>query len=93
MSQDNFTLDGLKVEDEKILEEMDQTKGDKQKYYQLVAKRHELFLRYENLTSNHHTKYLINTMRQSIFTQVQLSKLEEQVANLTSRLDNSETKT
>jgi hypothetical protein len=86
-------ITGLRVADEKILEEMEQTGTDFDKYNRLVTERHKLYLQFEKRASNNTTRYLISTIRQNILTQIKVSVLEAEIVKLTIRVDNLETKT
>ncbi len=83
----------LRVADEKILEEMEKTGTDFDKYNRLVIERHKLYLEYEKRATDNTTRYLISTIRQNILTQIKVSVLEAEIIKLTIRMDNLETKT
>ena len=83
----------LRVEDEKILEEMENAGTDFEKYDGLVTERHKLYLEHEKRATNDTTRYLISTLRQNILTQIRVSVLEAELIKLTIRVDNLETKT
>jgi UDP-N-acetylenolpyruvoylglucosamine reductase len=82
----------LRVADEKILEEMEKTGTDFDKYNRLVTERHKLYLEYEGRATENTTRYLISTIRQNILTQIKVSVLEAELIKLTIRMDNLETK-
>jgi len=83
----------LRIEDEKILEEMENAGTDFEKYNGLVIKRHKLYLEYEKRATDNTTRYLISTIRQNILTQIKVSVLEAELIKLTIRMDNLEIKT
>jgi hypothetical protein len=83
----------LRIEDEKILEEMENAGTDFEKYNGLVTERHKLYLEHEKRATNDTTRYLIGTLRQNILTQIRVSVLEAELIKLTIRVDNLETKT
>ena len=83
----------LRVADEQILEEMEKTGTDFDKYNRLVTERNKLYLQYEKRASDNTTRYLISTIRQNILTQIKVSVLEAEIVKLTIRMDNLETKT
>jgi hypothetical protein len=83
----------LRVADEKILEEMEKTGTDFDKYNRLVTQRHKLYLESEKRATDNTTRYLISTIRQNILTQIKVSVLEAEIIKLTIRMDNLETKT
>ena len=83
----------LRVADEEILEQMENTGADFEEYNGLVIKRHKLYLKHEKRATNDTTRYLISTIRQNILTQIKVSVLEAEIVKLTIRVDNLETKT
>ena len=83
----------LRVADEQILEEMEKTGTDFDKYNRLVTERNKLYLQYEKRASDNTTRYLISTIRQNILTQIKVSVLEAEIVKLTIRMDNLESKT
>lgn len=87
MSEDQLMTD-FRNDDEKILDEIEVSGTDPEKYYQLILQRHRLCLDYERRATNDTTKYLLNTMRLNIITQMKVSVLENEVKKLTSSRDN-----
>jgi len=83
----------LRVADEEILEQMEQTGTNFGEYNALVRKRHKLYLKYEKRATKDSTRYLISTIRQNILTQIKVTVLEEELVKLTIRVENLEKRT
>ncbi|MDP9488697.1 MAG: hypothetical protein M3P28_00640 [Thermoproteota archaeon] len=83
----------LRVADEEILAQMEKTGTNFGEYNSLVIKRHKLYLKYEKRATNDTTRYLVNTIRQNILTQIKVTVLEEELIKLTIRVENLENKT
>ena len=67
MSEDPI-ITQLRIADEEILAQMDKTGTNFGEYNALVVKRHKLYLKYEKLSSNNITRYLIGTQAKYIIT-------------------------
>ena len=83
----------LRIADEEILAEMENTGDDFEEYNALVGKRHKLYLKYEERATDSNTRYLISTIRQNILSQIKISVLEEELVKLTIRVENLEKRT
>lgn len=83
----------LRVADEEILAQMENTGTNFGEYNALVIKRHKLYLKYEKRATSDTTRYLISTIRQNILTQIKVTVLEEELVKLTIRVENLERKT
>lgn len=82
----------LRIADEEILGQMENTGDDFEEYNALVVKRHKLYLKYEKRATDNTTRYLISTIRQNILSQIKISVLEEELVKLTIRVENLEKK-
>ena len=82
----------LRVADEEILAQMEQTGTNFGKYDALVIDRHKLYLKYEKQATDSNTRYLISTIRQNILTQIKVSVLEAEIVKLSIRVENLEKK-
>ena len=80
----------LRVADEEILAQMEQTGTNFGEYDALVIKRHKLYLKYEKRATDNNSRYLISTIRQNILTQIKVSVLEAEIVKLTIRVENLE---
>jgi hypothetical protein len=83
----------LRIADEEILEQMENTGDDFEEYNAFVVKRHKLYLKYEKQATDSTTRYLMSTIRQNILSQIKISVLEEELVKLTIRVENLEKST
>lgn len=90
---ENPLITQLRIADEEILEQMENTGTNFGEYNALVVKRHKPSLKYEKRATGNTTRYLIGTIRQNIMSQIKISVLEAELVKLAVRLDKLETNT
>lgn len=89
-------MDELEKEMSLLNKEMEEIERDTRKMVDILVKKHQVLLEYEEKAPNPIDQFKINTMRSDIFCQILIfqfkAELEEDIAKIVSRLDNLETK-